>query len=105
FSRVFEYPLLLAAAAWLRPSPRYRDARQESYAWLLGLPTLVFGLCTILWTTGLINPNVGLQPLLLTFVFGLAMVYMFVNRPQAFGAAALTVVGIIALLHPPSFGT
>ena len=105
FTRVFEYPLALAAVALVRPSPGFRRSEPESYAVLVGLPAIVFMLSAALWALGLIDAKVGVQPLLLTFVFLLAVAYMFANRAGAFGTTAFIIVAMMAFLRPPSFGT
>jgi hypothetical protein len=104
FSRVLEYPLALAAASLIRPSPGFRRSKPESYVMLFAVPAVVSVICGGLSAAGLLG-NIGWQPLFLTLVFAVAIAYMFANRPEAFGFAALMVVGIIAFLRPPSSGT
>jgi hypothetical protein len=96
FSTILEYPLMLAVAALARPSPGFRGSRLEPIGLLVGLPTLVLFLCLALWRTGLAAASLDIRVLLFAFATLLTGIYMFVNRPAAFGAMSLMFVGVIA---------
>ena len=49
FSGILEYPLLLALAALLRPSPGYRQSRIDSWGVLVVVPGLVLLFCIALF--------------------------------------------------------
>jgi hypothetical protein len=104
FSGILEYPLLLAVAALVRPSPGYQRSRADSWGVLVGLPALVLLLCLGLWAIGAL-PGVTIRSLLLQLAILLSLAYMAANRPQAFGAMALLFVGAIAFGRPSSSGT
>jgi hypothetical protein len=104
FTRILEYPLALAAASLIRPSPGFRRAQPEASMVLFGVPLVVVLICGGLDATGLLG-NIGWQALSLTLLFALAIAYVFANRPEAFGFAALLIVGTIAFLRPPSSGS
>jgi spermine/spermidine synthase len=103
FSRILEYPLALAAASLIRPSPGYRRLRPESFVMLFGVPSFVSAICIGLAAAGLLG-DIGWQPLVLTLLLALAIAYMFANRPQAFGFAAVMIVGAIVFFRPSSAG-
>ena len=104
FSRVLEYPLVLAGAALIRPSPAFRDSRPEPLSLLAGVPAFVLLLCLGTWATGLTSAGMGLRPLLLAFALMVAAASMFVNRAGAFGLMALLFVGVIAFGRPEGAG-
>ena len=105
FSTVLEFPLALAAAALLRPSAAFGRGIRESYATLFGLPVFVGLVCVVLWGAGVFESKIDLQPLLLLLLFVVAAAYVFANRPEAFGIAAVAIVGVIAFVRPPSAGS
>jgi hypothetical protein len=105
FSGILEYPLLLAVAALVRPSPDYRRSRADSWGVLVVLPVLVLLFCLGLWGIGAFPSGVTIRSLLLQLAILLSVAYMGANRPQAFGAMALLFVCAIALGRPSSSGT
>jgi len=105
FSSILEYPLVLALAALVRPSPRFRGSHPEPMRLLVGLPAFSLLLCVGLWATGATGAGVGIWTMLVTFVVVLTTIYMFANRPGAFGVMSLVVVAVIALGRPSGAGT
>jgi hypothetical protein len=105
FSGILEYPLLLAVAALVRPSPAYRRSRADSWGVLVVLPTFVLLFCLGLWGIGALPASVTIRALLLQLAILLSIAYMAANRPQAFGAMALLFVCAIAFGRPSSSGT
>jgi spermidine synthase len=96
FTGILEYPLALAAACALRPSPGFRRNAPESWETLVGLPLMVVGVSLVLWALGLFGavflPTlVGIFALL--WLVGLA----FSNRPAMFGIVAAAAVLLFAL--------
>jgi spermidine synthase len=104
FSGVLEYPLMLACAALVRPSPGFRGSRPDPIPLLLGLPAFVLLLCVGAWAAGLTSAGLGLRPLLLAFAVMTALASMFANRIAAFGLMALIFVGVIAFGRPEGAG-
>lgn len=95
FTGVLEYPLVLAMACALRPSPAFRRGSLESWPVVL-LPLPVLGLCVVLSAAGLfgtlsILEIVGLVGLI--WLIGVS----FSNRPQLYGVitAALVVTSVV----------
>lgn len=105
FSGILEYPLVLAFAALVRPSPGFRGSRQESYGIILGWPAFVLLLCGGLWIAGLMPDELGAPQLLVSFALVLTVAYMLANRTEPFGAMALLLVAIIAFVRPTSAGS
>ncbi|MGQ0732324.1 MAG: spermidine synthase [Acidobacteriota bacterium] len=92
FTTVVEYPLALAAAAFLRPSPRWWPARREHPALLLGLPIGMFVVIVGSWAMGL-GGGVPLEGLTIAFWLVVAVPWALTTRVAPF-AAAITVVAI-----------
>jgi hypothetical protein len=105
FSGILEYPLLLAVAALLRPSPGYRQSRVDSWGVLVVVPGLVLLFSLGLFGIGALPAAVGLRPFLLALAVVLAIAYMWANRPEAFGAMALLFVAVTAFGRPSTSGT
>jgi spermidine synthase len=105
FSGILEYPLLLALAALLRPSPGYRQSQVDSWGALVVVPGFVLLFALGLFGIGVLQPAVGLRPFLLAFAILLATAYMCANRPEPFGAMALLFVCVIAFGRPSASGT
>ena len=61
FIGIVEYPLALAAAAALRPSPAFRRGAPEGLQMLVGLPGMVLCISAVFWALGLFGP-VKLSP-------------------------------------------
>jgi hypothetical protein len=105
FSGILEYPLVLALAALLRPSPGYRQSRVDSWGVLVVVPGLVLLFSLGLFGVGALPAAVGLRPFLLALAVVLAIAYMWANRPEAFGAMALLFVAVTAFGRPSTSGT
>jgi hypothetical protein len=105
FSGILEYPLLLAFAALVRPSPAYRRSRADSWGVLVLVPAFVLLFCLGLWGIGALPSGVTIRSLLLQLATLLSIAYIGANRPQVFGAMALLFVCAIALDRPSSSGT
>lgn len=103
FTQILEYPLVLAVAALVRPSPGFRTGRPEPWPVLVWAPLGVLLLCIALWAGGLL-PNVGLRDVLVGFGLLAAIGYVFVNRPEPFGIIALVFVAVIAFGRPSRDG-
>ncbi|MGD9906542.1 MAG: spermidine synthase [Vicinamibacterales bacterium] len=91
FVDVAEYPLVLALAAALRPSPGWRDGGAEAAPLVLGIPAFVFVVLTGAWSFGLGAPD--------TFAAGVtgywllaAAVLAVTNRRPAFALAVAAAV-------------
>jgi hypothetical protein len=104
FSAIMEYPLVLALAALVRPSPAFRRSRPEPLQLLVGMPTLVLLMCAGMWAAGLIPTTLAIGPLLLALACLLTAAYMFANRTAPFGLMALMCVGVIAFGRPSTAG-
>ncbi len=104
FSAIMEYPLVLALAALVRPSPGFRRSRSEPLQLLVGIPMLVLLMCAGLWVTGLISATLAIGPLLLALACLLTAAYMFANHTAPFGLMALLCVGVIAFGRPSTAG-
>ncbi len=97
FTGIFEYPLALAAACALRPSPAFRRGSRESLQVLIGLPLMVLGVSLALAALGLLDSSslIGLLVILGAIaVVGLALS----NRPALFGVVAGAAVVMFALV-------
>ena len=103
FVGVIEYPLALAVAALLRPSPQFSGSGKESLGFVVGLPGLVLVLVTALWMT-IGRTGVPTTSILFGLTTGLAICYMLVNRTVFFGAVALLMVGLISFIGPAQTG-
>jgi len=97
FTGILEYPLALAAACALRPSPAFRKGSSESVQAPLGLPLMVLGVSTALWGLGLLGA-VSLVALLGVLGVIWAVGLAFSNRPMPFGIVAGAVVVMLALV-------
>jgi hypothetical protein len=105
FAGVLEYPLVLALAAMVRPSPGYRRRRPDSWRTLVALPALVLLFLLLLSAMHLFPAQVGLRPLLLTFAIALAAAYVAANRVAPFAVMCSALVLVIVFGRPPSAGT
>ncbi len=103
FDSIFEYPLVLACAACLRPSPNYRSSTPESWPVLVGLPLLIVALILAVWAAGGI-PTIEIRPLLFACGTVLAIGYMFANRTAPFSVLALTFASLIVTGGPAGSG-
>jgi hypothetical protein len=104
FTGVIEYPLALAVAALLRPSPQFSGAGRQSFGFVIGLPGFVLVLVTVLWMM-MGRTGVPITSVLFGLATGLAICYMLVNRTAYFGAVALLMVGLISFIGPAQTGS
>lgn len=99
FIGILEYPLALAAAAALRPSPAYRRGAPEDLQVLLGLPGMVLCISAVFFALGLFGP-VKLAHLAgflaLAWAAGLALS----NRPALVGAGVVALVLVLEVGLP-----
>jgi spermidine synthase len=100
FAGIVEYPLALAAACALRPSPAFRRRSPEGWQMLVGLPLMVLSASVVMWALGLFGavplPSL-VRVLTLTWLVGLA----FSNRPALFGTVAAAAVLVFTLAPSP----
>jgi spermidine synthase len=95
FNRILEYPLMLAAACALRPSPAFARRSPERWQELVGLPLMVAIVSVIMWALGLFG--VVYLPTLLGFVIAFWLARLaFSNRPALFGILAAAAVLMFA---------
>lgn len=92
FTGVFEYPLVLLLAAFVRPSPGWRDGHPEPRALVYGVPLAVFVVLTLTWAVGL-APDLTLGRLTSVFWIGAALALAFANRVAAFAVALVLAAG------------
>jgi spermidine synthase len=99
FTGILEYPLALAAAAALRPSPAFRRGSPEGLQVSVGLPVMVLGISALFWALGLFGP---LQLPVLVSVLGViwAAGLAFSNRPALFGTVLIAVVLLFEVALP-----
>lgn len=94
FIGIVEYPLALAAAAALRPSPAFRRrGAPEGWQVLVGLPGMVLLISSVFWALGMFGP-VKLSHLAGFLALAWAVGLGLSNRPALVGAgvAALALV-------------
>jgi hypothetical protein len=72
FNGIYEYPLVLALACVVRPSPAYRGGRPEPWPRLIIGGVVPVALCIVLWALGLVGKGVGLFTLL--FLVGVVLI-------------------------------
>jgi hypothetical protein len=103
FNGIYEYPLVLALACVLRPSPAYGNARPESWAKIIVGGVVPVALCVVLWAFGLMGE--GLELFTLVFVVGVVLIVAssFATRTAPFnalaGALALSIVAGLTGAH------
>jgi spermidine synthase len=93
FTQILEFPLMLAAAAFLRPSPGWRSAAREPWPVVAGVPVVAFiAMMLATWA----NPAPGLSAWTIAGVFWFlaAIGLAFVNRTTPF-AVASTLLAIV----------
>jgi hypothetical protein len=100
FATILEYPLVLAAAALLRPAPASRR-KPEPMAVVLSVAGIVLG-CGAYLILG--NPPIERTGMLLATMVGLSLPIVVARRARAFGIVALAFVIVIALGRPSSAG-
>jgi spermidine synthase len=105
FTGILEYPLVLAAAALIRPSPGYRQSQVESWRQLVAVPACVALFSIAMWAIGALPPELSIGALLLTLATLLAAGYVAANRTLPFGVMAMLFVFVIAFVRPASSGT
>lgn len=100
FATILEYPLVLAAAALLRPAPAARK-KPEPLAVVIAVAAIVLG-CGGYLILG--NPPIEMTGMLLATMVGLSLPIVFARRARAFGIVAMAFVIVIALGRPSSAG-
>jgi SAM-dependent methyltransferase len=103
FTQIVEFPLMLAAAALLRPSPGWRSRVLEPWSLVAGIPCVAFA-ATLLAT--MLHRTSGLSAWTIAgvFWFGAAVGLAFANRTLPFAAASI-VLAIVYAFYPPQSGT
>jgi hypothetical protein len=98
FSGIHEYPLVLALACLMRPSPAYGKGKLEPWPIIAIAAVVPFTICVLLWSAGLAAKGADLFPTLFVVGVVLAVFASLANRPAPFNAlmstlAVLVVVG------------
>ena len=104
FSRILEYPLVLALATLATPSA-FRKSRPETIVPILGVSAFVVLLILGLWATGLMAASLGIRELLPKCGIVFMAVSLFLYQPRAFRTMSLVFVGVIAVGVPKGGGT
>ncbi len=100
FATILEYPVVLAAAALLRPAPRTtRNPEPLAVVVAVALIVLATGCYLILG-----SPKEDWIGRLLAIMVGLSLPIVFARRARAFGLVALSFVIVIALGKPATAG-
>ena len=99
FSRILEYPLVLALATLAAPSA-FRRSRPEAIIPILAVSAFVVLLILGLWATGLMAASLGIRELLPTCGIVFMAVSLFLYQPRAFRTMSLVFVGVIAFGAP-----
>jgi hypothetical protein len=95
FRGIYEYPLVLALACLLRPSPAYRRGKPEPWpviAIALAVPVV---LCTLLWSAGFVAKSTGFIPMLFGVGTVLAFFVSLANRPAPFNAVMCLLASVV----------
>jgi hypothetical protein len=100
FATILEYPLVLAAAALLRPAP-VAQKKPEPLAVVIAVAAIVIA-CGGYLILG--NPPIEMTGMLLATMVGLSLPIVFARRARAFGIVAIAFVIVIALGRPSSAG-
>jgi len=102
FTQIVEFPLMLAVAAFLRPSPAWRKGALEPWPIVAGVPAIAFAVTMI---ASLLQPTAGVELGTIATVFWIpaALGLAFANRTQPFAAAAV-ILAAAYLLHPQQPG-
>lgn len=100
FATILEYPLMLAAAALLRPAPR-RGGNPEPLVVIVTIAVIVLA-CGGYLILGVPSPQTTGR--LLGAMIGLTLPIVFARRARAFGTVALAFVAVIALGRPAFAG-
>jgi hypothetical protein len=99
FTGIYEYPLVLALACLLRPSPAYGRGKPEPWPMIAIAVVVPVVVCTLLWSLRLSAKGVDLFPVLFVVGVVLAIFGSLANRPAPFNAlmimlALLVTVGV-----------
>ena len=98
FTQIVEYPLVLIAAALVKPSPRWRDGKLEPLFGVVAVPALILLITAGVWAFGLM-PGVGVSAALVAVGLCLSVGLAFTNRAAPF-VAALVIVAVAHFLLP-----
>ena len=103
FTQIVEFPLVLALAAFFRPSPAWRANKQEPWGLLVGIPVLVY---TVTIVASWLQPTAGtpLDRITVAFLICASVALVFVNRTQMF-AAAVSLLALAHVIHPQQPGS
>jgi hypothetical protein len=97
FTGIFEYPLVLALACLVRPSPHYRHGRIEPWGLFVATGVVPPLVCAAVWVAGKAPPGVSLPAAVLIGAMVPAALSAVANRRAPFNAlAALSVVALMA---------
>ncbi len=97
FNGVFEYPIVLALACLVRPSPAYRRGTLEPWG-LLGAAVFVpLFVCAGAWAVGRTPPGADLGLVLLIGSTAPALFFAIANRTAAFNAIVVAAAVIITV--------
>jgi hypothetical protein len=88
FDGIYEYPLVLALACVMRPSPAYGSGRPESWPRLVMGGAIPILMCVGLWGLGFVGKGVGLFTLLFLVGVVLTIVTSLTTRTAPFNALA-----------------
>jgi SAM-dependent methyltransferase len=102
FTQIVEFPVVLALAAFLRPTPFWRKGALEPWPVVAGIPIVAF---TVTMVASLIQPtaDVSLGMIATSFWIVAALGLAFANRTQPFAVAAV-ILAVAYLLHPQQPG-
>jgi hypothetical protein len=96
FSKVLEYPLVLALAAVVRPAPARAILTKPPSPLLVLVPAFLLAIWGTLWLFGSAPPGIEIGPLLLALTLALGVAYFFAKRLNPIDIITLVLVGIIA---------
>ena len=104
FNGIFEYPLILALACFVRPSPAYRNGRPEPWGLAAALALVPMIACVGMWAAGRTPPAATLPAVLLIAAIVSAAVCTLFNRTAPFNglvvAGMLLVIVVASKLSP-----
>jgi len=99
FPGVYEYPMVLAAAAFMRPSPAWREGRDEPLGLVGGVPLMVAVIVAGALLSGLAG-NVAVAPRFLGISMLITVALVAANRRIAFSVAFALVMALALYVDP-----